>query len=87
MRSGQTPGKFCSKKRRRVVVGAAASSAKQVEGAKRVQVKDLSSEGIAMNMNSPPGQMCRWFEDILKSPVRDGGIWNSHHSVSIYSCW
>jgi len=58
-----------------------------VDGAKRVHVKDLSRDGMAMNMNSPPGQMWRWFGDILKSPLGDGGIRNSHHKVSMYSCW
>ena len=43
-----------------------------------------------MNMNSPPGQMCKWLGDRRKPPpstLDRGGIWNSHHNVSIYSCW
>ena len=42
-------------------------SAKCSEGAKSVHVKDLSSEGIAMNIKEPPGQMCKWFGEIAKS--------------------
>lgn len=54
--------------------------------------------GIAMNMNSLPGQMWRWFDEMAKSALvtmpsgsSSGGdiwsIWNSHHRVSMYSCW
>lgn len=53
---------------------------------KRVQVKDLSSEGMAINIESPAGQMCRWFGEIRKSFSAEGGIVNSHHNVSMYSC-
>lgn len=35
--------------------------AKWLAGAKSVQVNDWSSEGMAMNMEEPPGHMCRWF--------------------------
>ncbi len=59
MRSGQMPGKFCWKKGRRSVSGDAEREEKYDEGAKSVQVKDLSSEGMAMNMKEPPGQMWR----------------------------
>ncbi len=87
IRLGQTPGKFFSKKGRRDIFGSLERSAKQVDGAKSVHVNDLSSDGMAMNINSPPGQMCRWFGEIWKSPLGDGGIRNSHQRVSIYSCW
>lgn len=53
--------------------------------------------GMAINIKSLPGQMCRWFGDMrnlaLGSPFSSssltarGGRWNSHHSVSMYSCW
>ena len=66
-------------------------------GAKSVHVNDESREGIAMNMNVPPGQICKWFGEMAKDfsvlgareeAGRDtAGIWNSHHKVSMYSCW
>lgn len=37
------------------------------EGAKRVHVNEPSKLGMAMNMNSLPGQICRWFGEILKA--------------------
>lgn len=58
MRSGNTPGKFIVKK----VSSVAESEERWVKregGANKVQVNDLSREGIAMNMNEPPGQMWR----------------------------
>lgn len=46
-----------------------------------------------MNMNSLPGQMCKWLGDIenLESKAASGAavfgwIWNSHHMVSMYTC-
>ena len=46
---------------------------KWLAGAKKVQVKDLSSEGIAMNMKEPPGQMCRWLGSMAKDESKDLG--------------
>jgi len=47
-----------------------------------------------MNMKSRPGQMWRWLGDILnfelgvdRGVASSGWIWNSHQSVSMYSCW
>lgn len=53
-----TPGKLVSKKGIKED-GSADKEAKCEAGRKRVQVKDLSRDGIAMNMYSLPGQMCR----------------------------
>lgn len=58
MRSGKTPGKFLMKKVSSVV-GLEERWVKREGGANKVQVNDLSREGIAINMNEPPGQMCR----------------------------
>lgn len=58
MRSGKTPGKFIVKKVSSVEVSEE-RWVKREGGANKVQVNDLSREGIAMNMNEPPGQMCR----------------------------
>ena len=66
-------------------------------GAKSVHVNDLSREGMAMNIREgPPGQICRWFGEMAclcislgdeeKGSV-EGGMWNSHQRVSMYSCW
>jgi hypothetical protein len=53
-----------------------------------------TSLGMAMNMNSLPGQMCRWLGDIknLEFKLASGAVvlgWirNSHHMASMYSCW
>ena len=53
-----------------------------------MQVNDLSREGMAINMKEPPGHMWRWFGSMAKEESEDlGGIQNSHHKVSMYSCW
>lgn len=49
-------------------------------------MNDLSDEGIAMNINSVPGQMCRCFGEMRKFPSSVGGMRNSHQSASMYSC-
>ena len=50
MRSGETPGK-CSEKKPGIELSGEVDSAVNVaEGAKSVQVKERSREGIAMNM-------------------------------------
>ncbi len=86
--SGQTPGKFLWKNFMSFCEGFSDMELKWLAGAKRVQVKDLSREGIAMNMKEPPGQMCRWFGSMAKEESdRFGAMWNSHHRVSMYSCW
>ena len=59
IRSGQTPGKFAWKNLASFCSGFSDIDLKQLAGANRVQVNDLSSEGIAMNMKEPPGQICR----------------------------
>ena len=87
IRSGQTPGKFWAKNVRREGAGSLEREEKWEEGAKRVQVKDLSAEGMAMNMKEPPGQMCKWFGEMAKVPSAVGAMRNSHHSVSMYDCW
>ena len=95
MSSGLTPGKLVAKKVGRAVLGEDSREEKVEEGAKRVQVKERSSEGMAMNMKEPPGQMCKWFGEMAKvgeGSEREagggtGGIWNSHQRVSMYSCW
>lgn len=53
-----TPGKWVLKKKR-MELGSFSKSVKCAEGRKRVQVKDPSRLGIAMNINSFPGQICR----------------------------
>lgn len=71
--------------------------AKAADGAKRVQVKVWSVEGMAMNILSLPGQMWRWFGLVLKPSLAEGvvlivvfeltgGMVNSHHRVSMYDC-
>lgn len=64
MSSGQTPGKLSEKDFGRSSRGDLARDSKYDEGANRVHTKDLSSEGIAMNMNDPPGHMCKWFGEV-----------------------
>ncbi len=56
---------------------------KWVEGAKRVQVKEWSGEGIAMNMKEPAGQMCRWWGEMAKVELGWGAMRNSHQRVSM----
>ena len=89
---GETPGKLVEKNSGRRVSGSWDSSSKVDCGAKSVQVNEWSREGMAMNIKRVPGQMCRWLGDRAKvsSEVADansGGMWNSHHCVSMYSCW
>ena len=60
MRAGVTPGKWWWKNWGRRRAGLVRRVVKWEEGAKRVQVKEWSGEGIAMNMKEPAGQMCRW---------------------------
>ena len=93
-----TPGK-CLSKNAGTVFGSLSSCSKSAEGRNSVHVKEPSRLGIAMNMKSFAGQICKWlgdmahFEDSLESaipgPLADvvGKIVNSHHSVSMYSCW
>ncbi len=52
--------------------------------------KQLASLGMAININSLPGQIWRWFGEILNLDMGSSGfascrgwIWNSHHRVSI----
>ena len=86
--SGQTPGKFLWKNLTSFCSGFSDMELKWLAGANRVQVNDLSSDGIAINMKEPPGQICRWFGSMAKDESEDlGGMWNSHHNVSMYSCW
>ena len=59
MRSGVTPGKWVLKNSGNFVFESEEMLSKWVLEAKRVQVKDLSSEGMAMNMKEPAGHMCR----------------------------
>ena len=88
MRSGHRPGKCSSKKGGSDVSGEADREAKVAEGANRVHVKERSSDGIAMNMKDVPGQMWRWCWDMAnEESAARGGMWNSHQSVSMYSCW
>ncbi len=82
-----TPGKYSLKNFGRFSGGSEESVAKWTAGAKSVQVKDLSREGMAMNMKEPAGQMCRWLGEIAKSEEAVGWMRNSHQSVSMYSCW
>lgn len=103
-----TPGKWVSKNEGSDE-GLFSRVAKWADGRKSVQVKDPSFQcqaisswrtwkltrlGMAMNMNSLPGQICKWCCDIrnsdsgiLVSRFTHGGIVNSHHRVSMYSCW
>lgn len=85
MRLSATPGK-CLLKKEMSVSGLASRVAKCEAGRKRVDVKDLSRDGMAMNIKSPAGQIWRWLGEIWKSPVELGAMWNSHHIVSMYSC-
>jgi hypothetical protein len=73
MRFGETPGKFSRKKVETASSGLGAEErALNVEsGAKRVQVKDLSVLGIAMNILSELGQMCRWLGEVRKPSVAE----------------
>ena len=62
-----------------------------------MQVKVLSVLGMAMNILSSLGQMCRWLGEVAKPEVADaeplpelyllassaGGMLNSHHSMSM----
>lgn len=84
IRVSAMPGKFSLKNGTRAD-GSASRVAKWWAGIKSVQVKDLSRDGMAMNMYSPPGQIWRWFGEILKSLASVGEMWNSHQRVSIYS--
>ena len=86
MSSGDTPGKLAAKKLGSSVFGSWERVSNVDCGAKSVHVKDLSRDGIAMNMKCVPGQMWRWFGDMAKSELL-GWMWNSHHRVSMYSCW
>lgn len=54
-----TPGKWVLKNSG-MVSGLDSRVEKCEEGRKSVQVKEPSREGMAMNMNDWPGQMCRW---------------------------
>ena len=92
MRSGDMPGKCSAKKGRRRVEGEVDSRVKVEEGAKSVQVKEWSREGIAMNIRVCDGQMWRWLGEMANVGAGEvgsveAGMWNSHHRVSIYSCW
>ena len=92
--SSLAPGKLW-RKNVEMVSGWLSSAAKVDAGAKRVQVKDLSREGIAMNILSELGQMWRWFGLVAKPSLDEGdvrcegkegvagGMVNSHQSVSI----
>ena len=59
MRSGETPGKYLWKNFGSFCSGFSDMELKWLAGAKSVQVKDLSNDGMAMNMKEPAGQMCR----------------------------
>lgn len=87
MRSGHTPGKLLAKNSARLLPGSRERDSKQAEGANRVQVKDLSLDGMAMNMKELPGHICKWLGEMAKdeSEVR-GSMWNSHQRASMYSC-
>lgn len=58
-------------------------------GAKSVQVKERLREGMAMNMQEGAGQMWRWWGEMRKvgeivgGEGGEGGMVNSHHSVSM----
>ena len=58
-----TPGK-CLSKNAGMVFGALSSCSKSGEGKNRVHVKEPSELGIAINMKSFAGQMCKWLGEI-----------------------
>lgn len=79
---GVTPGK-CILKNSTSFSLEFSSVEKWADGAKRVHVNDLSGDGNAMNMNSRPGQICKWFGEMRNWLSSDGSMWNSHQRVSI----
>lgn len=104
-----TPGK-CLSKKMGTESGSFSKAEKWPASKKRVQVNDpsyrllamdtiqqegrITKLGIAMNINSWPGQICKWWGDIryFESgssvvPIFLGWIWNSHQRALIYSCW
>ena len=50
-------------------------------------MKDLSREGMAMNIREPAGQMWRRLGWMTKDESEVGSMRNSHHKVSMYSWW
>lgn len=83
-----TPGKWLSKNWGRLDAGSLDKESKWSAEAKRVQVKEPSDEGMAMNMTESAGQMWRWLGSMAKPPFSVvGRMWNSHQSLSMYSCW
>ena len=69
IRAGVAPGKWVLKNWGRRRDGLLARVSKCEEGAKSVQVKEWSSDGIAMNIMEPAGQMCRWWGEMAKAEL------------------